>query len=415
MPRNQSEKCRARASDRRARRPLAPGAPPPYAPWHARRRPRVAAEPPSAARRSLGRLRADRQRRRPQAGALRRASRVVRPEPQCLWAPGAGRRGLGRGRRGVRARRRGGRRPLALQRRAAGDLAARAGATCRSSAGSPPSATWLLPRAGGELGLAGRARVARRGRPRGAEPVRLYRRRQPGLRAAGAAVTHVDASKKAVGWARENAELSGLGRPADPLDLRGRPQVCAARGAARLAATKGSSSIRRNTAAGRTARSGGCSRTCRSLIAGCAALLARRRRLPAAQRLCRAASPAWRSPACSPTRWTAAAGASTGASWRWCEEDGARGSACRFFARWSGVSEPRHHLADQPDGQGGARPAPAQGARGERPVPRRGAEDRHRGGASCGHAPRILMLRRRGGRPPAAAPRPPPRWPPTAR
>ncbi len=29
--------------------------------------------------------------------------------------------------------------------------------------------------------------------------------------AAGAAVTHVDASRKAVGWARENAELSGLG------------------------------------------------------------------------------------------------------------------------------------------------------------------------------------------------------------
>jgi 23S rRNA (cytosine1962-C5)-methyltransferase len=28
--------------------------------------------------------------------------------------------------------------------------------------------------------------------------------------AAGAAVTHVDASKKAVGWARENADLSGL-------------------------------------------------------------------------------------------------------------------------------------------------------------------------------------------------------------
>ena len=28
--------------------------------------------------------------------------------------------------------------------------------------------------------------------------------------AAGAAVTHVDASKKAIGWARENAELSGL-------------------------------------------------------------------------------------------------------------------------------------------------------------------------------------------------------------
>ncbi len=28
--------------------------------------------------------------------------------------------------------------------------------------------------------------------------------------AAGAAVTHVDASKKAIGWARENAELAGL-------------------------------------------------------------------------------------------------------------------------------------------------------------------------------------------------------------
>jgi 23S rRNA (cytosine1962-C5)-methyltransferase len=31
------------------------------------------------------------------------------------------------------------------------------------------------------------------------------------MAAAGAAVTHVDASKKAIGWARENAELSGLG------------------------------------------------------------------------------------------------------------------------------------------------------------------------------------------------------------
>ena len=30
------------------------------------------------------------------------------------------------------------------------------------------------------------------------------------MAAAGAAVTHVDASKRAVGWARENAELSGL-------------------------------------------------------------------------------------------------------------------------------------------------------------------------------------------------------------
>ena len=37
--------------------------------------------------------------------------------------------------------------------------------------------------------------------------------------AAGAQVTHVDASKRAVGWARENAELSGLADRADPLDL----------------------------------------------------------------------------------------------------------------------------------------------------------------------------------------------------
>ena len=31
--------------------------------------------------------------------------------------------------------------------------------------------------------------------------------------AAGAAVTHVDASKRAIGWARENAELAGLATP----------------------------------------------------------------------------------------------------------------------------------------------------------------------------------------------------------
>ena len=30
------------------------------------------------------------------------------------------------------------------------------------------------------------------------------------LAAAGAAVTHVDASKKAIGWARDNQSLSGL-------------------------------------------------------------------------------------------------------------------------------------------------------------------------------------------------------------
>ena len=36
--------------------------------------------------------------------------------------------------------------------------------------------------------------------------------------AAGARVTHVDASRKVVNWARENQELSGLARPAGPLD-----------------------------------------------------------------------------------------------------------------------------------------------------------------------------------------------------
>ena len=37
---------------------------------------------------------------------------------------------------------------------------------------------------------------------------------------AGAHVTHVDASKKAIGWARENQELAGVGRKAHSLDLR---------------------------------------------------------------------------------------------------------------------------------------------------------------------------------------------------
>ena len=77
-------------------------------------------------------------------------------------------------------------------------------------------------------------------------------RRQPGvMAAAGAAVTHVDASKRAVGWARENAELSGLAERRDPLDHRGRAQVYVAREvAARIQGTRGSSSTRRNTGRG---------------------------------------------------------------------------------------------------------------------------------------------------------------------
>ena len=38
--------------------------------------------------------------------------------------------------------------------------------------------------------------------------------------AAGAQVTHVDASKKAIAWAKENQAASKLGDGADPLDAR---------------------------------------------------------------------------------------------------------------------------------------------------------------------------------------------------
>ena len=50
---------------------------------------------------------------------------------------------------------------------------------------------------------------------------------------AGAEVTHVDASKKAIGWARENQEIGRPRRQADPLDLRGRDEIRRARGAPR--------------------------------------------------------------------------------------------------------------------------------------------------------------------------------------
>ncbi len=50
---------------------------------------------------------------------------------------------------------------------------------------------------------------------------------------AGAEVTHIDASKKAIGWARENQALGWAGGPQDPLDLRGRGEIRRARGPAR--------------------------------------------------------------------------------------------------------------------------------------------------------------------------------------
>ena len=48
------------------------------------------------------------------------------------------------------------------------------------------------------------------GAPTRPAPVRLHRRDDAGAAAAGARVTHVDASRPAVAWARRNAELSGL-------------------------------------------------------------------------------------------------------------------------------------------------------------------------------------------------------------
>ena len=51
--------------------------------------------------------------------------------------------------------------------------------------------------------------------------------------AAGAEVTHVDASKRAIAWAKQNQAVSKLDEDADPLDPGGCPQVRGARGAAR--------------------------------------------------------------------------------------------------------------------------------------------------------------------------------------
>ena len=55
------------------------------------------------------------------------------------------------------------------------------------------------------------------------------------LSEAGARLVHVDASKKSVEAGKANAALSGHGRPPDPLDRRRREQVHRARGSARPA------------------------------------------------------------------------------------------------------------------------------------------------------------------------------------
>ena len=82
-----------------------------------------------------------------------------------------------------------------------------------------------------------RARVAQRATA-GPAPAVLHLFAYTGLATlamaeAGAEVTHVDASRPTVGWARRNAELSGLSDSPDPLDRRRRAGLHRARGAPR--------------------------------------------------------------------------------------------------------------------------------------------------------------------------------------
>ena len=86
-----------------------------------------------------------------------------------------------------------------------------------------------------------RARVAERRRRRATDPPAvLHLFAYTGLAtlamaAPGRAVTHVDASRPTVAWARDNAERRRPGRPAGPLDRRRRPGVRRARGPPRAA------------------------------------------------------------------------------------------------------------------------------------------------------------------------------------
>ena len=81
--------------------------------------------------------------------------------------------------------------------------------------------------------------------------------------AAGAEVTHIDASKKAIGWARENQALSGLDETCRSAgSVRTRPSSSPARSSAAMSMTA-SCSTRRNTGADRRARSGTFTKACR--------------------------------------------------------------------------------------------------------------------------------------------------------
>ena len=309
---------------------------------------------------------------------------VVRPEPQCLWAPALTRRGLGRGRRGVRSAadeddagrwRFAEHGPIDAWPLAWGDVQ-----FTRPVHRLPPPG--LLPRAGRQLGVAGR-RGARppAGQPQGAEPVRLHRRRQPGLRRGRArAVTHVDASKKAVAWARENAELSGLAdRPIRWIAEDARKYV--QREVRRGSNYDGIILDPPKYGRGPDGEVWRLFEDLPELARPMRRTSVGKRRLPAAERLCRADLGPVAGRTCWPRPRPVAAAASTGANWP-CPRTARRprDRPVSFFARWTRQMSGRaDHLADQRHGQGRARPAPAQGTRGDRPVPGRGAEDRRRG------------------------------------
>ena len=148
---------------------------------------------------------------------------------------------------------------------------------------------------------------------------------------AGAKVTHVDASKKAVGWARENGGSGGRGHP---LDLRGRPQVGGAGSPPRGAATTGSSSIPRNMGAGPAGEVWRLNEDLPGLIEGCAALLSADARFL----LLNAYSERLSGLALAGLLAEALQGRGGQVEWgelALMEQGGARGVGLSFFARWT--------------------------------------------------------------------------------
>ena len=162
---------------------------------------------------------------------------VDRPEPQAMWQPAL--------EPGAWLRADAHSRPAAARR------TARAGAGTRTSrcrrpgrcgcsaspcsAGSPASATWASSPSSCRTGSgcwSGWARCAAR-RPRVLNLFAYTGAASLIAAHAGAEVTHVDASKRAIAWAKQNQAVSQAGRGADPLDPRGRAQVRGPRGAAR--------------------------------------------------------------------------------------------------------------------------------------------------------------------------------------